>query len=169
MIHWTDLKLALLTLYAFLPGFFNHLPIWLQRDVKSGHKGPTIWLLRGVWRFQKNISGADWFQEKKNFAMKFQGDTNPPILAGKLLFSANISGLSFLHNILPDFETLPSQWKIMFSLFNQSFLAWFFAVFLWFLNHFYPFGISKWACDNFRCGNALLRLEYLYAKSWTWH
>ena len=73
--------------------------------------------------------------------MKFQGDANPPILAGNLLFSANISGLSFFLNILRDFEILPSQRKIMFSLFNQSFLARFFAVFLWFPSHFYPFGI----------------------------
>ena len=73
--------------------------------------------------------------------MKFQGDTNPPILAGNLLFLANIFGLSFSLNILPDFETLPSQRKIMLSLFNQSFLARFVAVFLWFLSHFYPFGI----------------------------
>ena len=100
--------------------------------------------------------------------MKFQGDTNPPILAGNLLFLANIVGLSFSLNILPDFETLPSQRKIMLSLFNQSFLARFIAIFLWFLSHFYPFGIWAWAYNNFRCRNAFLTLEYLYAKSWSW-
>ena len=71
----------------------------------------------------------------------FLSDSNPPFLARNLPFSVNISGLPFSLNILLVFETLPSQRKIMFSLFNQSFLARFFAVFLCFLNHFYPFGI----------------------------
>ena len=44
----------------------------------------------------------------------------------------------------------------MFSLFRQSFLAWFFAVFLWFLSHFDPFGIRAWAWDNFGRGNTLM-------------
>ena len=44
-----------------------------------------------------------------------------PVLAGNLLFSVNISSLPFSLNILPVFEILPSQRKIMFSLFNQSF------------------------------------------------
>ena len=66
----------------------------------------------------------------------------PPVLARKLPFLLNISGFLFSHNILPVFETLTSQRKIMFSLFNQSFLAQFFAIFLWFLSHFYPFGRS---------------------------
>ena len=48
-------------------------------------------------------------------------DSNPPVLAGNLLFSTSISGLPFSLNMLPIFETLPSQRKIMFSLFNQSF------------------------------------------------
>ena len=72
-------------------------------------------------------------------------DSNPPphpVLARKLPFLLNISGFLFSHNILPVFETLTSQRKIMFSLFNQSFLAQFFAIFLWFLSHFYPFGRS---------------------------
>ena len=73
-------------------------------------------------------------------------DSNPPVLAGNLPFSLNISGFPFSHNILQVFETLTSQGKIMFSLFNQSFLAQFFAIFLWFLSHFYPFGrgMSLW-------------------------
>ena len=69
-------------------------------------------------------------------------DSNPPVLAGNLLFLLNISGFPFSHNILPVFETLTSQRMIMFSLFNQSFLAQFFAIFRWFLSHFYPFGRS---------------------------
>ena len=69
-------------------------------------------------------------------------DSNPPVLAGNLLFLLNISGFPFSHNILPVFETLTSQRMIMFSLFNQSFLAQFFAIFRWFLSHFYPFGWS---------------------------
>ena len=40
--------------------------------------------------------------------------TLDPVLDGNLPFSANITGL----NILPVFETLPSQRKIMFSLFK---------------------------------------------------
>ena len=73
-------------------------------------------------------------------------DSNPPVLAGNLLFLLNISGFPFSHNILPVFETLTSQRMIMFSLFNQSFLAQFFAIFRWFLSHFYPFGwnMSLW-------------------------
>ena len=67
-------------------------------------------------------------------------DSNPPVLAGNLSFSLNISGFLFSHNILPVVETLTSQRTIMFSLFNQSFLAQFFAIFRWFLSHFYPFG-----------------------------
>ena len=69
-------------------------------------------------------------------------DSNPPVLARNLLFLLNISGFPFSHNILPVFETLTSQRTIMFSLFNQSFLAQFFAIFRWFLSHFYPFGRS---------------------------
>ena len=73
-------------------------------------------------------------------------DSNPPVLAGNLLFLLNISGFPFSHNILPVFETLTSQRTIMFSLFNQSFLAQFFVIFRWFLSHFYPFGwnMSLW-------------------------
>ena len=73
-------------------------------------------------------------------------DSNPPILAGNLLFLLNISGFPFSHNILPVFETLTSQRTMMFSLFNQSFLAQFFAIFRWFLSDFYPFGrnMSLW-------------------------
>ena len=73
-------------------------------------------------------------------------DSNPPILAGNLLFLLNISGFPFSHNILPVFETLTSQRTIMFSLFNQSFLAQFFVIFRWFLSHFYPFArnMSLW-------------------------
>ena len=48
-------------------------------------------------------------------------DSNSPILAENLPFLENISGLSFSLNILLVLETLPSQRKIMFSLFNQSF------------------------------------------------
>ena len=47
-------------------------------------------------------------------------DSNPPVLAGNLPFSLNISGFPFSPNILPVFETLTSQRMIMFSLFNQS-------------------------------------------------
>ena len=46
---------------------------------------------------------------------------NPPVLAGKRPFSENISGLLFSPNIIPVFETLPSQRKRMFSSFNQFF------------------------------------------------
>ena len=49
------------------------------------------------------------------------GDFNPPVLAENLPFLENISGLPFSLNILPVFETLPSQGKIMFTLFNQCF------------------------------------------------
>ena len=46
-------------------------------------------------------------------------DFHPPILAENL--PEYISGLPFLLNILLVFETRPSQRKIVFSLFNQSF------------------------------------------------
>ena len=49
------------------------------------------------------------------------GDSNPPILAENLPFLENIFGLPFSLNILLVFETLPSQRKIVFSLFNQPF------------------------------------------------
>ena len=49
------------------------------------------------------------------------GDSNPPFLAENLPFLENIFGLPFSLNILLLFETLPSERKIMFSLFNQSF------------------------------------------------
>ena len=152
--------LALLTLYALLPGFFNHLPIWLQRDVKSGHKGPTIWLLRGVWAISEKHIKCRLVSRETNSCNKIPRRYQPYHFGWKPPVLANISGLSFSLNILPVFETLPSQRKIMFSSFNQSFLARFLAVFLWLLSHFYPFGIRAWACDNFRCSNnALLRLE----------
>ena len=65
--------------------------------------------------------------------------SNLPVLAEKLPFLKNIPSLPFSLNILLVFETLPSQRKIMFSLFNQSFYhdsLQFLAVFLWFLSHF---------------------------------
>ena len=168
MVHRTDLYWLC---FRYMPFSQASLTI-CQFDCRGMQKvvirGRPFDFLGVYGRFQENISSADWFQEKKILATKFQGDTNPTILAGNLLFSENISGLSFSLNILPVFETPPSQRKIMFSSFNQSFLARFLAVFPWFLSHFYPFGIWAWACDNFRCSNALLRLEYLYAKSWTW-
>ena len=49
------------------------------------------------------------------------GDSNPLVLAENLPFLENISGLPFLLNILLVFESLPSQRKIMFPLFNQCF------------------------------------------------
>ena len=49
------------------------------------------------------------------------GDSNPPVLAESLPFLKNFSGLPFSLNIPLVFETLPSQRKIMFPLFNQSF------------------------------------------------
>ena len=48
-------------------------------------------------------------------------DSNLPVLAENLLFLENIPGLPFSLNILLVFETFPSQRKIVFSLFNQSF------------------------------------------------
>ena len=53
----------------------------------------------------------------------------------------------------------------MFSLFNQSVLTQFFAVFLWFLSHFYPFGIQAWACNNFRLSNVLCDRDQLALAS----
>ena len=55
-------------------------------------------------------------------------DSNPPVLAGNLLFLANISGPSF---------RLPSQRKMMFSLFSQSFKH----IFCGFSAFFYQFSI----------------------------
>ena len=83
-------------------------------------------------------------------------DSSPPFLTGNLPFPGNISSLPFSLDILPVFETLPCRRKILFSLLNQSFLARFSAVFLWFLSHFYLFGFRARACDNFGCGNALM-------------
>ena len=45
-------------------------------------------------------------------AVSITRDSNPPVLAGNLPFSVNISSLPFLLNILPVFETLPSQRKM---------------------------------------------------------
>ena len=69
-------------------------------------------------------------------------DSNPPVLAGNLPFSLNISGFPFSHNVLQVFETLTSQGKIMFSLFNQSFLAQFFAIFFVVSQPFLPFWLE---------------------------
>ena len=82
-----------------------------------------------------------------NKGLRDSSDSNPPFLAGNLPFSLNILWV---------FETLPRRRKILFSLFNQSFLAQFFAVFLRFLSHFYLFGFRAWACDNFGRSNALM-------------
>ena len=87
----------------------------------------------GVYgQFQKNIR-CRLILTEKNSCNEIPRRYQPYHFCWNFLFSANISGLSSSLNILPDFETLPSQRKIMFSLFNQSFLTQFFAIFLWFL------------------------------------
>ena len=63
---------------------------------------------------------------------------------------------------------LTFSWFLNFSLslFNQSFKH-FFAFFLWFLSHFYPFGIQSWACNNFGCGISIdsdLKMQQIYLK-----
>ena len=55
----------------------------------------------------------------KNVLKINSGDSHPAVFVENL--RENIFGLPFSLNILLVFETLPSQRKIMFSLFNQSF------------------------------------------------
>ena len=68
----------------------------------------------------------------------------------------------------PEIPTLPfsasipgSRSRLTFSRFNILpfffvFSARFFAVFLWFVGYFHPFGILAFACGKFGCGNTVI-------------
>ena len=113
--------------------------IQINTWINWGHgyfKKANALILRCWWLFvsllcKNNLSECCWYNlwnVMAKIALKINcWDSNPPVLAENLPFLENTSGLPFPLNILLVFETLPSQRKIMFSLFHQyqTFFAFF--------------------------------------------
>ena len=136
---------------------FNYLPIWNKFDC-GGYKKMvirglgSIWLLTGVWVISEKKVQTDFKRKKFLLRNSKEIPTLPFWPELNLPFLANITGLCF-RLIFSQFLTLL---PISFPCLTSIFLAWFLAVFLWFLSHFHPLSIRAWACDNFGWGNALM-------------